>query len=583
MSDVSAMMKRSKDYLKGNGVEKSRDKARYWMLMASYQGSSEAANMLYDMSRRTSDEEKREEIARVIETFAESGNVASMVRLSLMYRDGYGVEQNELLSMEWMRKASEAGYEPAASKLFDLMAASDDPRVRNRALDALAPYAKSTRGSTVIKRAIAYREGYGVEKDLDKAVGILSEASKFKRKWNVELYRFAAELIRRGHGVADSLKRSRVDSKDVDMAKSLSLFSKDRLYLPLLEAFTGKRFSYVDWVSQRPDPMGTMAEDFNTVINILNGNRTDDLVRPANVAAMLNGILAQSKEQGLLDDEGIRSVFMKVRIEDPYLKQMQDGLTTLLDIFDRLCKSNGIRYMISCGTLLGAYRHEGFIPWDDDTDIYMMSEDYAKLSAILKDNPVLMTLDRMYASNLKGHGVNYAHQVVFRSPKLRIIHLGVMTFDYVKSADDEGWEMYRSYIDERRKKVDAYTKEDKRSGVDPLSDRRIRAIYRDAMSNFSKDLEGGERNAVALSFDNPIAFAKRKLFDYGDFFPERDMKFNGLMLPAPNRPEVIMDRLYGNVMLFPSNLLVHRHAAWDEENATYIRNYLAKLKEEGYY
>ncbi|MBR4227450.1 MAG: LicD family protein [Candidatus Methanomethylophilaceae archaeon] len=583
MTDVNSMIKLSNDYLKGNGVEKDRDKAREWMLKAALCGSPDAAAMLFDMSRRTASDSWKEEVVRVLETFAESGGVPAMVRLSIAYRDGYGVERSELMSIEWMRKASETGYEPAASKLFDLMAESKDPRIRSQALKALDPYASSTRGSTVIRRAMAYRDGCGVEKDLDKALEILKEASGFKEKWNVELYRFAMILIREGRDVIESLTRCRVDQKDVDMARSLSLISKERLYLPLLEAFVGERFTYVDWVSGQPDPIGAMAEDFNIVINILNGNRTDDLVRPANVAAMLNGILAQSKECGILDDDGIRGVFMRVHINDPYLKQMQDGLTKLLDIFDRLCKANGIRYMISCGTLLGAYRHEGFIPWDDDTDIYMMGEDYRKLSELLKDDPVLMTMDRLYASNLKGHGVNYAHQVVFRSPRLRIIHLGVMTFDYVRSADDEGWEMYRDYIDERRRKVDAYTREDKRNGVDPLSDRRIRAIYRETMANFSKDLHGEERRAVGLSFDNPIPFAKRKLFDYEDFFPERDMKFNGLVLPAPNHPEVIMDRLYGNVMLFPKNLLVHRHAAWDDENATYIRDYLEKLKQDGYY
>ncbi len=583
MPDVNSMISRSKDYLHGNGVEKDREKARDWMLKAVYSGSPEAVSMLFDMSRRTAGESRKEEIVRVLETFAESGNVPAMVRLSIAYRDGYGVEKNELLSIEWMRKAAEMGYEPAASKLFDLLVSSDDPRLRSQAGKALEPYKTSTRDSTVIRKAILYRDGIGVERDLEKACEILKEAVKFKPKWAGELYRFALELIREGYDVIEAMVKCRIDSKDIEMARSLSLISKERLYIPLIEAFLEERFSYLDWLADKPNRIETMAEDFNVVINILNGNRTDDLVRPANVAAMLNGIIAQSKETGMMDNEDVRNVFMKVHIKDPYLKQMQDGLTILLDIFDRLCKQNGIRYMISCGTLLGAYRHEGFIPWDDDTDLYMMKEDYEKLAEILKDHPILMTLDRMYTSKLKGHGVNYAHQVVFRSPQLRIIHTGIMTFDYVRSADDEGWEMYREYIDTRRKAVDSYSREDKKKGIDPLTDERIKDVYDDAMKYFSRDLEGQDRKAVALSFDNPIPFAKRKLFEYEDFFPEKDMKFNGLMLPAPNHPEVVMERLYGDVMLFPKNLLVHRHAAWDDENATYIKNYMKKLKKEGYY
>lgn len=51
----------------------------------------------------------------------------------------------------------------------------------------------------------------------------------------------------------------------------------------------------------------------------------------------------------------------------------------MLDIMsdiDDFCRSNGIRYSISSGTLLGAVRHGGFIPWDDDADMFMLREDF---------------------------------------------------------------------------------------------------------------------------------------------------------------------------------------------------------------
>ena len=54
----------------------------------------------------------------------------------------------------------------------------------------------------------------------------------------------------------------------------------------------------------------------------------------------------------------------------------------LLDYFDQLCREHNLRYYIAYGTLLGAVRHQGFIPWDDDIDVVMFRDDYEKLKVI---------------------------------------------------------------------------------------------------------------------------------------------------------------------------------------------------------
>ena len=61
------------------------------------------------------------------------------------------------------------------------------------------------------------------------------------------------------------------------------------------------------------------------------------------------------------------------------LEEHQGVLFELLQEFDRVCKKNDIKYMLFAGTALGAVRHQGFIPWDDDLDVALLRSEYDKL------------------------------------------------------------------------------------------------------------------------------------------------------------------------------------------------------------
>lgn len=65
------------------------------------------------------------------------------------------------------------------------------------------------------------------------------------------------------------------------------------------------------------------------------------------------------------------------------LRELQLYMLEMLKFIDKVCKDNNIKYWLSSGTCLGAVRHRGFIPWDDDIDIEMFPEDYNRFCSIV--------------------------------------------------------------------------------------------------------------------------------------------------------------------------------------------------------
>lgn len=66
------------------------------------------------------------------------------------------------------------------------------------------------------------------------------------------------------------------------------------------------------------------------------------------------------------------------------LRKLQLRMLNILEVVDSICRKHKLTYWISGGTLLGAVRHGGFIPWDDDIDIELLLPDYNKLLKILE-------------------------------------------------------------------------------------------------------------------------------------------------------------------------------------------------------
>lgn len=113
-------------------------------------------------------------------------------------------------------------------------------------------------------------------------------------------------------------------------------------------------------------------------------------------------------------------VDLKLKLPDGFLdeeercgylvsKKMKEVWAVELDLFaefDRVCRKYDIQYFASSGTMLGAVRHHGFIPWDDDMDVMMMRDQYEKLCKIAEKEfsyPYFFQTEYTDPGSLRGH------------------------------------------------------------------------------------------------------------------------------------------------------------------------------------
>lgn len=78
------------------------------------------------------------------------------------------------------------------------------------------------------------------------------------------------------------------------------------------------------------------------------------------------------------------------KYDEKKLKEAQLASLEILLKVDEICRANDIKYLLDSGTLIGAVRHKGFIPWDDDIDIAMTRDNYDKFRNLIKGNRGLL-------------------------------------------------------------------------------------------------------------------------------------------------------------------------------------------------
>ena len=122
---------------------------------------------------------------------------------------------------------------------------------------------------------------------------------------------------------------------------------------------------------------------------------------------------------------------------DNKLRAAQMKMLIILNEVDRICRLNKINYWLDAGTLLGAKRHGGFIPWDDDIDICMLRDDYNKfITACDKQlNNEIFFLQPAYPDE---HYVDFNTPCKIRMNKTEIIKKNEIKYKYYNEKSHHG-------------------------------------------------------------------------------------------------------------------------------------------------
>ena len=233
------------------------------------------------------------------------------------------------------------------------------------------------------------------------------------------------------------------------------------------------------------------------------------------------------------------------------LHRQQMVMLEMVKVFDNICKKHKIPYFLYGGTLLGAVRHNGFIPWDDDLDVAMMRKDYKRLLKVLPGE-----LPEHMALQTNDTDKNYFLFIA----KLR---------DKRSFLDEEGFDKVFAergiFIDifpmdrllpwtqRLRLQSVAYNFFRKGNG-DTSSMRKVRALtwFNRHVSFPLLRLISRISGTKALMCDYGIPF--HNVYDLQDVFPLKTHVFEGVQLSVPGNSHHMLQTMYGDYMRLPEDL-----------------------------
>ena len=259
----------------------------------------------------------------------------------------------------------------------------------------------------------------------------------------------------------------------------------------------------------------------------------------------------------MIDAETQQNLRERFNPDGSILRRHQLRMLEMLKYIDKICTENDIPYWLSSGTCLGAVRHGGFIPWDDDVDIEMMAKDYKKLRKCIIEDPNCpyywqdYTTDINYLYGYAKVRDKHSEIIEFCEENLKYKYKGIFIDVFIITPSNSlflrktgAWFVYR------------YKKQVSKLKSGWLKNFFKNLLYRiliPFMESFQKILAKGRMRHLTGSY-----FFKPRIM--GDIKGIKYIKFEDTNLPVPGNVEDYLTKIYGDYNTLPDSPIV-KHTA----------------------
>ncbi|MDR3112399.1 MAG: LicD family protein [Elusimicrobiota bacterium] len=246
--------------------------------------------------------------------------------------------------------------------------------------------------------------------------------------------------------------------------------------------------------------------------------------------------------------------------------------TCLLEKLSDICKEINVRFWLHGGTLLGAARHNGFVPWDDDLDVGIMRSDFEKLKKYVSENITDIEIISIF---VPWHTC-IANRVVFRDCTLPPIWVDLFVYDNCDySQKDKIWADNMKIHDEFGKKIDNISKSNNFANQTCGRESAIMNMFNTIINSFSTAVKGS--SGIVFGVEQFKSCLPR-IYSNDFIFPLLKLNFEGNEYCVPNKWDLYLNNQYGKWEYLPSNMGISAHTPhYNLEELEKINTMIEKL------